>query len=112
MNRDLQQAAIGQVLWVYLKSQASFAPNQARAICKGVPEGKGRGRDRQEQAQGEATVPRNASLPLGAIARLLTGLYVKHYHGRIGTGAAQADERYWRAYSLRLGSCYFLRLQA
>jgi hypothetical protein len=32
------------------------AANQARAICKGVPESKGRGQDGQEKAECEATV--------------------------------------------------------
>jgi len=43
-------------------------------FVKGVPESKGRGQDRQEKAECEATVPRNASLPLGAIARLFAGV--------------------------------------
>src|SRR5271165_754818 len=58
-----------------MKERARFAAaNQARAICKGVPESKGRGQDRQERAECEATVSRNASVPFGAIARLFTGV--------------------------------------
>jgi hypothetical protein len=34
MNRDLQQAPLGQVLWVYLKSQASLRQTKLEPFVK------------------------------------------------------------------------------